>query len=35
MADSLSRLLEVDPEAKLQAEKEDHEFGTFCFKKRQ
>ena len=29
--DSLSRLLEVDPEAKLQAEKEGHEFGTFCF----
>ena len=31
LADSLSRLLEVDPEAKLQAEKEGHEFGTFCF----
>ena len=30
-ADSLSRLLEVDPEAKLQPEKEGHEFGTFCF----
>ena len=28
---SLSRLLEVDPEAKLQPEKEGHEFGTFCF----
>ena len=28
----LSRLLEVDPEAKLQPEKEGHEFGTFCFK---
>ena len=31
LADSLSRLLEVDPEAKPQAEKEGHEFGTFCF----
>ena len=31
LADSLSRLLEVDPEAKLQPEKEGHEFGTFCF----
>ena len=31
LADSLSRLLEVDPEAKLQLEKEGHEFGTFCF----
>ena len=31
LVDSLSRLLEVDPEAKLQAEKEGHEFGTFCF----
>ena len=31
LADSLSRLLDVDPEAKLQAEKEGHEFGTFCF----
>ena len=31
LADSLSRLLEVDTEAKLQSEKEDHEFGTFCF----
>ena len=31
LADSLSRLLEVDPEAKLQTEKEGHEFGTFCF----
>ena len=30
LADSLSRLL-VDPEAKLQPEKEGHEFGTFCF----
>ena len=28
---SLLRLLEVDPEAKLQPEKEGHEFGTFCF----
>ena len=26
-----SRLLEVDPETKLQPEKEGHEFGTFCF----
>ena len=33
LADSLSRLLEVDPEAKLQPEKEGHEFGTFCFVK--
>ena len=31
LADSLSRLLQVDPEAKLQPEKEGHEFGTFCF----
>ena len=31
LVDSLSRLLEVDPEAKLQPEKEDHEFGTYCF----
>ena len=31
LADSLSRILEVDPEAKLQPEKEGHEFGTFCF----
>ena len=28
LADSLSRLLEVDPEAKLQ-QKKGHEFGTF------
>ena len=32
LTDSLSRLLEVDPEAKLQPEKEGHEFGTYCFK---
>ena len=32
LADSLPRLLEVDPEAKLQLEKEEHKFGTFCFK---
>ena len=31
LADSLSRALEVDPEAKLQPEKEGQEFGTFCF----
>ena len=31
LADSLLRLLEVDPEAKLQPEKKGHEFGTFCF----
>ena len=31
LADSLSRLLDVDPEAKLQGEKEGHEFGPFCF----
>ena len=32
LADSLSRLLEVDLEAKLQPEKEGCEFGTYCFK---
>ena len=31
LADSLSRLLEVEPEVKLQPEKEGHEFGTYCF----
>ena len=31
LADSLLRLLEVDPEAKLQPEKEGCEFGTYCF----
>ena len=31
LADSLSRLLNMDPEAKLEAEKKCHEFGTFCF----
>ena len=31
LVDSLSRLLDVDPEAKLQAEKKGHEFGMFCF----
>ena len=31
LADSLLRLLEVDPEAELQPEKEGHEFGTYCF----
>ena len=31
LADSLSRLLQVDPEAKIQPEKEGNEFGTFCF----
>ena len=31
LADSLSRPLEVDPEAKLQPEKEGHEFGTLFF----
>ena len=31
LADSLSRLLEVDPEGKLKPEKEGYEFGTFCF----
>ena len=31
LADSLSRLLEVDPEAKLQPEEEGHKFGTYCF----
>ena len=34
LVDSLSRLLDVDPEAKLQAERKGHEFGTFCFRKR-
>ena len=32
LEDSLSRLLEVDPEATLQPEKEGCEFGTYCFK---
>ena len=31
LADSLSRFLDVDPEAKLQDEEKGHEFGTFCF----
>ena len=31
LTDSLARLLEVDPEAKLQLEKEGYEFGTYCF----
>ena len=31
LADSLLRLLDVDPEAKLQDEKKGHKFGTFCF----
>ena len=31
LADSLSRLLDVDPEAKLKAEKTGQEFGMFCF----
>ena len=31
LADSLSRLLEVDPEAKLWPEREGCEFGTYCF----
>ena len=31
LADSLSRLLEVEPEVKLQPEKEGHESGMFCF----
>ena len=31
IADSLSRLLDVDPKAKLQAKKEGQEFGMFCF----
>ena len=31
LADSLLRLLEVDPEAKLQLEKEGYKFGTYCF----
>ena len=31
LADSLLRLLDMDPEAKLQAKKKGHEFGTFCF----
>ena len=32
LADSLSRLLEVDPEAKLQPEKEGHEFSYIALK---
>ena len=32
LVDSLSRLLEVDPRAKIQQEKEGCEFGTYCFK---
>ena len=31
LADSLSRLLDVDPEAKAQPEKEGCEFGNYCF----
>ena len=31
LADSLSRLLDVDPEAKIQPEKEGCEFGNYCF----
>ena len=31
LVDSLLRLLEVDPEAKLQPERDGHEFGTYCF----
>ena len=31
LTDSLLRLLDVDPEAKLQAKNKGHEFGTFCF----
>ena len=33
LADSLSRLLDVDPEAKIEAEKKGLEFGTFCFER--
>ena len=32
LTDSLLRLLEVDPDAKLRPEKEGHKFGTYCFK---
>ena len=31
LADSLSRLLEVVPEAKLEKEPEGQEFGCYCF----
>ena len=31
LADSLSRLLEVEPEAKLEPEPEGQEFGCYCF----
>ena len=31
LADSLSRLLEMTPEAKLEQEPEGQEFGTVCF----
>ena len=31
LADSLSKLLEVNPEAKAQPEKEGCEFGNHCF----
>ena len=31
LADSLSRLLDVDPEAKIQPEKDGCEFGNYCF----
>ena len=31
LADNLSRLLEVEPGAKIQPEKEGCEFGTYCF----
>ena len=33
LADSLSRLLDVDPGAKAQPEKEGCEFGNYCFEK--
>ena len=31
LADSLSRLLDVDPDTKIQPEKEGCEFGNYCF----
>ena len=32
MADSLSRLLDVVPDAQKTKEPDDHEFGSYCFK---
>ena len=32
LADTLSRLIEIDPDLKQQPELQDHEFGKYCFK---